>query len=437
MSKVPPKIEWLISNLLAAEDGEIIMDTCFSMIHPDDVEKEWRPVWRALKECWEKHRIIEPAKLWDYMNLHKVPAQMLTRIKNITWGLLMGSHHWQHYLNIYLDELLRRKAVESGKRLAGDPDVDGIQKLIDNEIDRLQKDRTKYTMSPYPSFGDLLGAYLDNVDKAHTQQGANVIKTGLWIDKYIGGGFRPGDYMLLAGRPKMGKSMVANTIMCNVVREGKRVMLVNMEMSYDSIINRMMANLYGFDISELSNPEVMSEYVIGQLMSAVEDIRKLPINIYAMNLHNTTKIITELDRLIKIDQKPDLLVLDYLQLIKPKNEAKSIYERITNLSWEIKTIAATRQVPVLALSQLNRNCEARENKRPQVSDLRDSGALEQDASAVMFIYRDEVYHSDTPEPGIAEIEVAINRNGTTGKDKYVVNFDRMNIGKLTYQGEPK
>jgi len=246
---------------------------------------------------------------------------------------------------------------------------------------------------------------------------------------------RAGDYVILAGRPKMGKSAFANTIIAKAIQDGKRAMVVNQEMDETAVVNRLMANLYNIEIGLLSEPETMSEYQAKQVMECVECFRNLPLELYCFDLKTPLEIETEAKRLSDAGRPVDFIVLDYLQLFRTGEKHKSLYEEISNLSWQIKMLAANLRVPVLALSQVNRKCEERPNKRPLPADLRESGSLEQDATAVMFIYRDEAYHENTQEPGIAEINVAINRNGKTGMDKYFVDFDHMRISNLELRSE--
>ena len=431
-------IPYLLSSLLAAENDAVIINTIFDLITPQDIGKEYGALYSCMIETWKRHNLIEPIALHIEITAKYTSDSHRTKLikqLNDIWGLVCQPNFWKHYLSLALAEIKLNKLKVLGSGLADNEQspkqVDDLLLTCKSEINLIE---SKYNLKQERGLTAITSDYVSCMDKQMSGGYADRIKTGLYYEKYITG-FRPGDFVILAGRPKMGKSALANSIIAKVLQTGKRVMLINNEMDETSVINRLVANLYGIDIAMLSEPERMTEYQATQVLDVMECFRNLPLELYCFDMKTPLEIETEAKRLADSGRKVDFIVADYLQLFRTGEKHKSLYEEVSSLSWQFKMLAANLKVPVLALSQVNRKCEERPNKRPLPADLRESGSLEQDATAVMFIYRDEVYNENTQEPGIAEINVAINRNGKTGMDKYFVDFDHMRISNLELRSE--
>jgi len=431
-------IPYLISSLLVAEDNAVAINTIFELISPHDIGKEYGALYSMLIESWKRHKLIEPVAIYtEIMAKYPEPKhhnKLIEQLHNV-WGLVLYDRYWQHYLKLSLLEIKVNKLKEKGKQITD-------SNLSTKEIDAILQDAKtdishiidKFQMMQKRDIAAITDEYVSAMDAAISNDEAGIIRTGLYYESKIRG-FRPGDYIILAGRPKMGKSAVANSIIVSALQSGKRVMVVNNEMDELQVINRLISRLYDIPFELLQNPKEMGESQISHLMSVSDEFRKLKLNLYCFQFKTPSEIETEAKRLSDAGTPIDFLVIDYIQLFKPNEKKQSRYDEITSLSWEIKMLAADLRIPVLALAQVNRKCEERPNKRPLPADLRESGSLEQDATAVMFIYRDEVYHENTSEPGIAEINVAINRNGKTGVDKYYIDFDHMRIANLEMRGD--
>lgn len=328
--------------------------------------------------------------------------------------------------------------VESlGKSVSvGDPK--GIDEVIESIRHQINEISSKYTVTKTRDLGTICSEYIHNMDKIITHGAPDTIRTGYDYEHYLRG-FRPGDYIILAGRPKMGKSAFANALIVKALAQGKRVMLVNNEMDENSCISRLISNIGGVSCAALQEPEKMTEQQISSVMNASDVLRSYKLNLYCMRFKTPQEILTEAARLNEIGQPIDWLVIDYLQLLQAsdKERRKSRYDEVSYISWELKMAANDLKIPVLALSQLNRQLEQRSNKRPIPADLRESGSLEQDATAVMFIYRDEVYNPDSDDVGIAEINVSINSNGKSGVSLLAMDFDRMDIHNIDRYSENK
>lgn len=234
------------------------------------------------------------------------------------------------------------------------------------------------------------------------------IPTGLADYDLITGGLGRGDLVVVAARPGMGKTALALTIARNVAKKGHAVFIASLEMSREQIAQRLLAQEARVDLKNLRFGRLPQEE-LAHVMKIAPNVAALPI------LVDDTPAQTDIDIRFKARMhKPDVVIVDYLQLCKPSIKADRRDLEIAEITATMKAIAKECNCPVVLLSQLNREVEKRNNKMPQLSDLRDSGSIEQDADVIVFIYRDEYYNRDTKHPGTALLTVAKQRNGPTG-----------------------
>lgn len=226
-------------------------------------------------------------------------------------------------------------------------------------------------------------------------------------------GLQRSDLVILAGRPSMGKTALATCIAINAARAGYPVGIFSLEMSRGQLVDRMTATLSGVNLMKFRSGHFDADNWTA-ITSAHEHLHALPVVIDDTGGLHVTEIRRRARRM-KTRESVALIVVDYIGLAAG-DKANGRVEEVSSISRGLKALAKELNVVVLALSQLNRACEGRDDKRPRLSDLRDSGALEQDADVVAFIYRDEVYHDniDNPRKGTAEIIVAKQRNGPIG-----------------------
>lgn len=228
-------------------------------------------------------------------------------------------------------------------------------------------------------------------------------------------GFQPGDLIIVAGRPSMGKTAFALNIGEHVAMEvNKPVAVFSMEMSGTQLAMRMLGSIGRLDQHKVRTGRLEDEdwprltHALGKLNDALIFIDETPA-LNSLELRARTR------RLYRQHGGLGLVIVDYLQLMSSVSHSENRTAEISEISRSLKALAKELHVPVMALSQLNRSLEQRPNKRPVMSDLRESGAIEQDADVILFIYRDEVYNPDTPDKGIAEIIIGKQRNGPIGK----------------------
>ncbi|HLE12097.1 MAG: replicative DNA helicase [Bdellovibrionales bacterium RIFOXYD12_FULL_39_22] len=248
-------------------------------------------------------------------------------------------------------------------------------------------------------------------------------------------GMQPGQLIICAGRPASGKTALGLNIAVNVsISTGFPVAIFSLEMLAPELSLRLLASTSRVDSKRMKRKDFL-DTDLSKIGHAVTELSRTPIFI------NDSSVVTIFDiqsqcRKIKSEQGLGLVVIDYLQLMKAHSNNPSREQQISEISRGLKGMAKELECPVLALSQLNRSVEARPNKRPNVSDLRESGSIEQDADIVMMIYRDEMYNPETKEPGIAEVIVGKNRSGETGtvKLKWIGEYTRFET--LTYEPAP-
>jgi replicative DNA helicase len=269
------------------------------------------------------------------------------------------------------------------------------------------------------------------------------VPTGLIeLDRKIGG-MRPGNLIVLAGRPSMGKTALATNIAINAARAGERGAFFSVEMSDLDLATRLLAQQSGVPAEKLFRGDRDVDF--DAIVRAEAEIAKLPLEIDETS-GLTIAALRSRARRLKRRGGLGLIIVDYLQLMHPSDRRRSgnRVEEVSEISRGLKAVAKDLDVPVLALSQLSRDVEKRDDKRPQLADLRESGSIEQDADVVMFVFRDEYYLSrrlDDLDPderdllercrGTAEVIISKNRNGAIGLAKLAFDAERISFGNLT------
>ena len=250
----------------------------------------------------------------------------------------------------------------------------------------------------------------------HSGDSITGLATGLADLDELTSGLQPSDLIIVAGRPSMGKTTLVMNIAEHVAIQGSKPVLVfSMEMPADSLAMRMMSSLGRIDQHRIRTGKLEDDDW-PRVTSAVHMLSEAPLFIDDSPALSPGEMRARARRLMKEHGQLGLIVVDYLQLMKaPGFKADNRTAEISEISRSLKSLAKELSVPVIALSQLNRSLEQRQDKRPVMSDLRESGAIEQDADLICFIYRDEVYNEDSPDKGCAEIIIAKQRNGPIGR----------------------
>jgi len=277
---------------------------------------------------------------------------------------------------------------------------------------------------------DVLVSVLDEMDRRMNGQVIGV-PTGLAdLDQALSGGLQPGDLVLIAGRPAMGKTTLGVQIAQSFALDGGIPLVLSMEMSEVQLGSRMLASVGRVPLQDVIHGHVHGENA-DRMAGAIARLSEARVVI------DDQPALTVMDvrakaRSCRRKHGLGLVVVDYLQLMQGDGDNRN--SQLEEISRGLKALAKELNVPVVALSQLSRKCEERTDRRPMMSDLRDSGALEQDADVIMFVYRDEVYHSDSPDAGTAEVLIRKQRQGATGMARLTFLGQYVRFEDCAYQG---
>jgi replicative DNA helicase len=243
------------------------------------------------------------------------------------------------------------------------------------------------------------------------------VSTGFTDFDEMTSGLQASDLIIVAGRPSMGKTTFAMNLAENVAIKAKKpVAVFSMEMPGDQLAMRMMSSLGRIDQHKVRTGK-LDDDEWPRMTSAINLLAETQLFIDDTPALTPTEVRSRSRRLMREHGQLGLIVLDYLQLMQSPSSGENRVQQISDISRNLKALAKELNVPVVALSQLNRNLEQRPNKRPVMSDLRESGSIEQDADVIVFIYRDEVYNEDSPDKGMAEIIIGKQRNGPIGTSR--------------------
>lgn len=288
------------------------------------------------------------------------------------------------------------------------------------------------------AIASLLAQAVDRIDTLfHTDQAITGLTTGFKDLDERTSGLQAADLIIVAGRPSMGKTILAMNIAENAaIKTKKPILIFSMEMPADSIAMRMMSSLGRIDQHRLRTGK-LEDQDWPRITSAVSILSEVPLFIDDTPALTPGEVRARARRLAREHGQLGLIVLDYLQLMQVAGYKENRTNEISEISRSLKALAKELNVPVIAISQLNRSLEQRTDKRPVMSDLRESGAIEQDADIIMFIYRDEVYNDNSPNKGTAEIIIAKHRNGPIGKEilTFLGNYTRFDNYTSNYYAD--
>jgi len=329
----------------------------------------------------------------------------------------------RRYAEIVRERSIMRKLAQVSTRItdsAYNPSGRSAGDLLDEAESRIFEiaEQSAHGKQGFVDIQPLLKQVVERIEMLYNRDNADDI-TGIAsgfhdLDQKTSG-FQAGDLVIVAGRPSMGKTTFALNIGEHVAMEvGKPVAIFSMEMSGTQLAMRMLGSIGRLDQHKVRTGRLDDEDW-PRLTHALGKLNDAPIFIDESAALNSLELRARARRLYRQHGELGLIIVDYLQLMSASSRSENRTAEISEISRSLKALAKELQVPVIALSQLNRSLEQRPNKRPVMSDLRESGAIEQDADVILFIYRDEVYNPDTPDKGIAEIIIGKQRNGPIGK----------------------
>ena len=375
-------------------------------------------LYRTMLEMSRKGVAIDPVTLQAKLREKNLPPELYSDelIRELI-AMVPSSANIKSYANIVAEKSLLRSMIRANEEIAGScyAEQEEMETLLDKAERRIFEISQRRTASNFVPIRQIVLNAMDRIDQASRIKG-NVtgLSTGFTDLDSRTAGLQPADFILIAARPSMGKTaLVLNIAEYLTLREDRCVAVFSLEMSREQLVNRMFAmqshveaqKIRTGDLTESEWAEVIeSAQKIGESRLIIDDTPAI-----------TVAEMRSKCRKYKIEFGLDIVIIDSLQLMSGsggRNDSRQ--QEISDISRSLKALARELNVPVVALSQLSRAVESRPNHRPMLSDLRESGAIEQDADLVMFIYRDDYYNEDSEKKGIAEIIIAKQRNGPIG-----------------------
>jgi len=397
-------------------------DSVADLVSEEDFyRRNHRLIFRAIAQLAEQGNPLDAVTLSEWLEQNNLLNDVggLSALGTLAQNTPSAANI-KAYAGIVRENSVMRQLIDVGNQIAGSAyETEGRDSgaLLDN-AEKLVFDIAEQGKRGKRGFRDirgLLAAAVDRIDMLFQQDSAITgVSTGFADLDNMTAGLQPSDLIIVAGRPSMGKTTLAVNFAENAaIKDQVPVAIFSMEMPGEHLALRMMSSLGHIDQHKIRTGK-LDDDDWPRLTSAVSLLDGAPIFI------DDTPALTPMElraraRRLKREHNLGLIVIDYLQLMQGSSNRENRATEISEISRNLKALAKELSVPVIALSQLNRSLEQRTDRRPVMSDLRESGAIEQDADVIMFIYRDEVYNEDSPQKGLAEIIIGKQRNGPIGK----------------------
>ncbi len=399
-------------------DREAIITSSEIVTAEDFYQHQYGIMFEAMVELFNEGKPVDLVTLQNRLKEKDVPPEVssLEFVRDII-TTVPTSANVKSYANIVREKAVLRKLIKVNEEIANDcylgrESLETILAETEKKIFDLLQSRHSGDFVP---IRQIVLNVLENIEKAsRTKETVTGIPTGFIDLDYKTSGFQPSDFILIAARPSMGKTaFVLNVVDYVTVRRGLPCMVFSLEMSKEQLVNRMLSMESNVDSQKLRT---------GTLTDSDWDAVVEGVGIIGgskLIIDDTPGIsITELRskcRKAKLEHGISMIIIDYLQLMTASGKGSdNRQQEISEISRSLKALARELQAPVVALSQLSRACETRTDHRPMLSDLRESGAIEQDADVVMFLYRDDYYNKDSDMKDMAEVIIAKQRNGPIG-----------------------
>lgn len=403
-------------------DKDAIIKVANLMRVGDFYKDDHNLIYEAMLELYEKREPIDVLSLSNRLEeknkLEKIGgSSYLTGLVNS----VPSSSNVEHYAKVVQKKSTLRKLIAVSSEIVelGYKEEEDVEKLLDTAEQKLFSVSQKYIKQDFVSIKSILETAFNRIDELH-KGGSKLrgIPSGFPDLDNILAGFQKSDLIILAARPSIGKTTLALDLARQIATKQKvPVGIFSLEMSSDQLIDRMLAAESGVDLWRLRTGRLKSGegdddfQRIGEAMAVLSEA---PIFIDDAGSANIMEIRT-MARRLQAEQNVGVIIVDYLQLMEGRSGGDNRVNEISEISRSLKQLAKELNIPVIALSQLSRAVESRSPQIPKLSDLRESGSIEQDADIVMFLYREDREKPDTPNKNIVEVHIAKHRNGPVGK----------------------
>lgn len=419
IKKVPPHSleaeQSVIGSMLMDKDA--IATASEILTEEDFYQRQYGVLFSAMVELDAQGKDVDTVTLKDKLKEKDCPEEYsgIEFLKNLIMAV-PTSTNVKSYASIVKQKSTARKLIKITEGIANDCYLE--KENIDAILDKSEKEIFKIVQAQggggYVDIKDIVYETINNIEAVAKHKGSVTGISSGFIDlDYKTSGFQKSDLILIAARPAMGKTaFVLNLAEYMAVKCNVTTAIFSLEMSTDQLVKRMLSMNTRVDSQAIRTGNLKDE----DWINLIEGARQLGNS--KLILDDTGSIsIKELSskcRKYKLEKNLGIIIIDYLQLMTGNGKSESRQNEISEISRSLKALARELDVPIIALSQLSRAVEKRDDKRPIPSDLRESGAIEQDADIIMFIYRDDYYNKESKDKGIAEIIIAKQRNGPTG-----------------------
>lgn len=423
------------------------LDEVINILTTDDFYREsHRVMFRCILELHQNGKAVDQITLIDALRTRGKLDDVggISYVSSVA-GMVPTTANVKYHANIVHEKAALRKMIEVGTeitRMGYEPDSDDIQSILDRAETKMLEVATDNKYTDFQSMQQLVGPIVMKLSEMNGKKGGLLgIPTDIYDFDNMTSGLQKGDFIILAARPSMGKTALALNIAANVALKGHKriggnplkVAIFSLEMSKEQLVNRMLCAEASIDsqrlrIGELNADEWDRIWSFGNLLSQARIFIDDTGGLSCLEIRSRARRLQATEGL-------DLIVIDYLQLMRGSGRRASEDNRqaeVSEISRSLKALARELNIPIIALSQLSRAVESRTSKRPMLSDLRESGSLEQDADIVCFLYREDYYNPETEHKHITELIIAKHRNGATGTinlffdDKYTKFRDMSN-----------
>ena len=419
VSKIPPNDiiaeQAVLGSMLADTDAVV---KAIEILKPEDFYREdHKEIYSAMLELYGLGEPIDFLTLRNILQqrgtLEKVGSEMFlsTLIDSVP-----TTSNIESYVKIVEEKATLRSLIKAANDILamGYASTEEVNSIIEKTEKRIFDVLQNRNSRGYASIKDILIDTFDNIEQLYKKKSkVSGIESGFTDLDLKTSGLNPSELIMVAARPAMGKSAFVLNIAHHVAMNGKvPVMIFSLEMSKEQMVNRILCSEAEVDSMKVRTGDLDSEDWI-KLGKASGNLAEAPIYIDDTPGLSSAELRAKC-RKAKLEKDVGLIIIDYLQLMESKGRNESRQNEISEISRSLKILAKELNVPVIALSQLSRAPEARPDHRPILSDLRESGSIEQDADIVMFLYRDDYYNPDTEKKNVAEVIIAKNRSGSTG-----------------------
>ncbi|HXF76927.1 MAG TPA: replicative DNA helicase [Methylomirabilota bacterium] len=431
LRKVPPQNLEAESSVL----GGILLDNeainlVLELLQPEDFYREsHRKIFRAMIDITDRGEPVDLITLSEFLKgRNELEAVGGAAYLASLADFVPTAANISHYARIVREKAILRSLISTATEIAtrGYEEQGSVDEFLDSAEKVIFDISEKKIKASFVAVGDMITDTLKTIDKLYQRKEMITgVPTGYEDLDKLTAGLQPSDLIIVAGRPGMGKTAFALNLATNAALAGTGAAIFSLEMAKEQLVLRMLCSEARVNSSKVRSG-YLGERDFPQLAKAAARLHEAPIYIDDTPAISVLELRAKARRLVRDrSKKVGLIVVDYLQLMRGMGTASNREQEISEISRSLKALAKELRIPVIALSQLNRRVEDRGDRRPQMSDLRESGAIEQDADVILFIYREEVYNKNSDDKGKAEVIVAKQRNGPT--DTVTLTF----IGEYT------